>query len=174
MCHGESGGRNTAECAMGTLMVVAMTPVLEHSTHFAHVVEDVAVEHLGAHGSIEPFDQRVLRRFARLDEAQLDQVVARPLCERMTDELRPVVHTERWPATASYDILRFLYDLRRALTMAGETDPIAPRTWVAIDIAKGVNVAMVELCDGRHQTFRFVHQRDDYDRLRTILRLIRA
>jgi hypothetical protein len=26
--------------------------------------------------------------------------------------------------------------------MAGEADPIAPRTWVAIDVAKGVNVAV--------------------------------
>ena len=49
--------------------------------------------------------------------------------------------------------------------MASQTDPIAPRTWVAIDIAKGVNVALVEHPDGRQQRFRFVHQRDDYDRL---------
>lgn len=54
--------------------------------------------------------------------------------------------------------------------MASRTDPIAPRTWVAIDIAKGVNVALVEHVDGRQQRFRFVHQRDDYDRLVTFLR----
>ncbi len=54
--------------------------------------------------------------------------------------------------------------------MASETDPIAPRTWVAIDIAKGVNVALVEYSDGRQQRFRFVHQRDDYDRLVSFLR----
>jgi hypothetical protein len=35
--------------------------------------------------------------------------------------------------------------------MASETDPIAPRTWVAIDIAKGVNVVLVEHSDGRQQ-----------------------
>ena len=35
--------------------------------------------------------------------------------------------------------------------MASETDPIAPRTWVAIDIAKGVNVALIEHTDGRQQ-----------------------
>ena len=40
--------------------------------------------------------------------------------------------------------------------MASETDPIAPQTWVAIDIAKGVNVALVEHSDGRQQRFRFV------------------
>jgi hypothetical protein len=49
--------------------------------------------------------------------------------------------------------------------MASETDPIAPRTWVPIDIAKGVNVALLEHPDGKQQRFRFVHQRDDYDRL---------
>lgn len=54
--------------------------------------------------------------------------------------------------------------------MASETDPIAPRTWVAIDIAKGVNVALVEHGDGRQQRFRFVHQRDDYDRLVAFLK----
>lgn len=54
--------------------------------------------------------------------------------------------------------------------MASETDPIAPRTWVAIDIAKGVNVALVEHSDGRQERFRFVHQRDDYDRLVSFLR----
>jgi transposase len=54
--------------------------------------------------------------------------------------------------------------------MASETDPIAPRTWVAIDIAKGVNVALVEHSDGRQHRFRFVHQREDYDRLVAFLR----
>ena len=54
--------------------------------------------------------------------------------------------------------------------MASETDPIAPRTWVAIDIAKGVNVALLEHSDGQQQRFRFVHQRDDYDRLVLFLR----
>jgi transposase len=54
--------------------------------------------------------------------------------------------------------------------MASQTDPIAPRTWVAIDIAKGINVALVEHADGRQQRFRFVHQREDYDRLVAFLR----
>jgi transposase len=54
--------------------------------------------------------------------------------------------------------------------MASQIDPIAPRTWVAIDIAKGVNVALVEHADGQQQRFRFVHQRDDYDRLVAFLK----
>jgi transposase len=54
--------------------------------------------------------------------------------------------------------------------MASKTDPTAPQTWVAIDIAKGFNVALVEHGDGRRQRFRFVHTRDDYDRLVAFLR----
>ncbi len=41
---------------------------------------------------------------------------------------------------------------------------MAPRTWVAIDIAKGINVVLVEHPDGQRQRFRFEHRRDDYHR----------
>ena len=54
--------------------------------------------------------------------------------------------------------------------MTSNTDPNAPRTWVAIDIAKGFNVALVEHEDGRQQRFRFVHSLEDYDRLVAFLR----
>jgi transposase len=54
--------------------------------------------------------------------------------------------------------------------MTSNIDPISPKTWVAIDIAKGINVALIEHADGRQQRFRFVHQRDDYDRLVEFLR----
>ena len=100
MCHGVPGGRNTAECAVGTLMVVAMAPVLEHVAHLVHAVEDVAVEHLGSYRAVEAFDQRVLCRLTRLDEAQLDQVLLCPLRERMTDQLGAVVEPQAlWFAT---------------------------------------------------------------------------
>ena len=54
--------------------------------------------------------------------------------------------------------------------MAGNNNPGAPRTWVAIDIAKGWNVALVEHADGRQQRFRFRHSREDYDGLVGLLR----
>jgi hypothetical protein len=54
--------------------------------------------------------------------------------------------------------------------MASNIDPNAPRTWVAIDIAKGSNVALVEHDDGRQQRFRFAHNLQDYDRLVAFLR----
>ncbi len=54
--------------------------------------------------------------------------------------------------------------------MASVNDAIAPSTWVAIHIAKGINVALVEHADGRQQRFRFAHERGDYDRLVEFLR----
>lgn len=49
-------------------------------------------------------------------------------------------------------------------------DPSVPRTWVAIDIAKGFNVALVEHADGRSQRFCFAPNIGDYDRLVAFLR----
>jgi hypothetical protein len=49
--------------------------------------------------------------------------------------------------------------------MASKTDPIAPKTWVAIDVAKGINVALIEQADGRLQRWRFANCRDDHYRL---------
>jgi transposase len=53
--------------------------------------------------------------------------------------------------------------------MASTTDPIAPKTWVAIDVAKGMNVALIEHSDGKQQRLRITHCREDYDRLVDLL-----
>jgi transposase len=45
-----------------------------------------------------------------------------------------------------------------------------PIVWMAIDIAKNWNAALVEHPDGRHQRFRFRHSADEYDRLVQFLR----
>lgn len=45
-----------------------------------------------------------------------------------------------------------------------------PLVWVAIDIAKHWNAALVEHPDGRQQRFQFTHCLDDYDRLVGLLR----
>lgn len=58
--------------------------------------------------------------------------------------------------------------------MASNRDPSAPQTWVAIDVAKGWNVALIEHEDGRQQRFRFVHGAEDYDRLVHFLRSVAA
>jgi transposase len=58
--------------------------------------------------------------------------------------------------------------------MASTTDPIAPQTWVAIDVAKRVNVAFIERVDGRQHRLRFAHCCEDYDRLVGFLRELPA
>jgi transposase len=58
--------------------------------------------------------------------------------------------------------------------MTGTTDPIAPQTWVAIDVAKGMNVAVIERADGQQQRLRFTHCREDYDRFVDLLRQLPA
>jgi len=47
-----------------------MPPVFGHAANFVERGEDVAIEHLGAEGSIESLDVGVLCRFAGLDVDQ--------------------------------------------------------------------------------------------------------
>jgi len=54
--------------------------------------------------------------------------------------------------------------------MTSNQHPTPPHVWVAIDIAKHWNAALVEHPDGRQQRFRFTHCLDDYDRLVKLLR----
>lgn len=86
-----TGGWESAQCAMGSLLVVAVPPVLGHAPHLVEAGEDVAVEHLGAVGLVEAFDVGVLGRFAGLDVDEFDATILRPLLEHCTDELGPIV-----------------------------------------------------------------------------------
>lgn len=54
--------------------------------------------------------------------------------------------------------------------MTSQQHPTPSLVWVAIDIAKHWNSALVEHPDGRQQRFRFTHCLDDYDRLVGLLR----
>jgi hypothetical protein len=55
--------------------------------------------------------------------------------------------------------------------MARHSDPNAPRCWVAIDVAKKMNVVIIERSDGLTERFRFTDCREDYDRLVGHLRI---
>jgi transposase len=57
--------------------------------------------------------------------------------------------------------------------MTSYQDPTPPVVWVAIDIAKHWNAALVEH-EGRQHRFRFTHCLDDYDRLVGLLRSFSA
>jgi transposase len=62
-------------------------------------------------------------------------------------------------------ILRLLWTFGETPTMTSQDHVTPPTVWVAIDIAKHWNVALVEHPDGRQQRFRFPHHLEDYDRL---------
>jgi len=54
--------------------------------------------------------------------------------------------------------------------MASSTDVTPVKTWVAIDVAKFTNVALMEFPDGKRKQFRFRHCAEDYDQLVSSLR----
>ena len=64
---------------MWTMVVIAMQPVLGHRAHLLQRFKDIAVEHLRAIGSVETFYVSVLRRFTRLNVAQLYAFALCPL-----------------------------------------------------------------------------------------------
>lgn len=52
---------------MGSLVVVAVAPVLGHAAHLVQAGEDVTIQDLGAEGPVEALDVGVLGRLAGLD-----------------------------------------------------------------------------------------------------------
>lgn len=91
MWHAVAGRRNVSERRMRAFVVVAPPPVFGHGSNVGQGVEDVAVEHLRAVGSVKAFDIGVLRGLPRLDELKRDAVSERPVLQRETHELRAVV-----------------------------------------------------------------------------------
>lgn len=53
MFHAEWDGRDATEGLVRSLMVVAVHPVQGHGAHLIQGIEDIAVQHLGAVGSVE-------------------------------------------------------------------------------------------------------------------------
>lgn len=72
-----TGRAAAAECAMWSVVVVAMPPAFGHLADLAEILEDVAVEDFGPEGPVEPLDVGVLGRLARLD---VDQRNGMPGC----------------------------------------------------------------------------------------------
>lgn len=67
---------------MRAVMVVVVSPVFGHPPYLGQAGEHVAIEHLRAEGSVEAFDERVLRRLARLDMDKLHGMTQGPIPQR--------------------------------------------------------------------------------------------
>lgn len=99
---------------MGTVVLVAMTPVLGHSAHLGQTGEDVVIKHFGAQAAIEAFDVGVLHQLAGLDVDQRYAGARSPVGQCMADQLRAVVEANTLRRPAQLD--QFVQRLDGALT----------------------------------------------------------
>src|SRR5215204_3020233 len=76
---------------MRTPLVVIHPPLLAHTSRLFQTDEPVLAQALVAELPVEALDEGVLHRLARVDEAQGDAALSRPLIHRLAHELRPVV-----------------------------------------------------------------------------------
>src|SRR4029453_16904332 len=74
--------------------VVVLAPRRDRSARIFEAREPVLVEALLAALAVEAFDECVLHRLARLDEAQAHAAFPSPLVERLAGEFRAVVHDD--------------------------------------------------------------------------------
>ena len=61
------------------------------------------------------------------------------------------------------------YNLRRTLTIASSSDITAVKTWVAIDVAKFTDLALMEFPDGKRKRFRFRHCAEGYETIEVFI-----
>ena len=80
---------------MGTLLVVAVSPVLGHASDLVQGSKYIAIKNFRAVSAVEPFDIGVLLRLARLNVIYLDPPIFCPALQQSTDILRTVVAADR-------------------------------------------------------------------------------
>ena len=90
---------------MWTLFVVLRLPERNLPACVQQIGKPAHLQALFAQPAVEALYMRVLRRFARLDVAQIDLPLQRPCQEMPTRQLRPVVTANRLRAAASGDDL---------------------------------------------------------------------
>lgn len=103
MCQRVRDGRQPAECAMWSAVVVAMLPVFGHSADLAEILEDVTVEDFGPEGPVEPLNLGILSWLAKLDVDERDPVSGCPVLQGLADELRPIVETQALRLAECFD-----------------------------------------------------------------------
>src|SRR5437588_519881 len=79
---------------MRTPLVVIHSPLFTHAPCFFQADEPVLAQALVTELPVEALDITVLHRLARIDEAQRDSTLGRPLIHGLTCELRAVVHDD--------------------------------------------------------------------------------
>src|SRR5712691_1664325 len=93
---------------MWSFFVVFRHPLLGLLSNFIQALKHKHVEYRLAVAAIEPFNETILHRLARLDELERYAMLLRPLSQRQGNELWPIVQfqLERIAAGSGYAIAR--------------------------------------------------------------------
>src|SRR5271170_2341927 len=94
-CGGELRWGLVSKCAVRASLVVSQAPSTNDLSSLRKRSKPVLVEALVAKLAVETLHIGVLRRFARLDQPQLDAALIGPLIERLAGELRALIGSNR-------------------------------------------------------------------------------
>ena len=96
---------------MWAVMIVVGAPCRDHAAGMAQRREQVFVEALLAHPSIEAFDQAILHWFARRDVMPADFAILLPFEDRVAGQFGTVVRDHHARVTAQFgDAIQFAGD----------------------------------------------------------------
>ena len=92
---------------MGPLLVVGNEPAIGHRADLGQRFKEMGIEHLGTIAAVEPLDEGVLIRLARLDVVQSDAALVTPIDEYLGGQLGTVVQAQRtWPPVQRDEFLK--------------------------------------------------------------------
>ncbi len=80
------------QCLMGAVIVVIEHPFFCFFSYFIKRPEHVGIQQFSSDAAIQPFNESILCRLARLDEDQLDPIALAPFIQLVRDKLWPIVH----------------------------------------------------------------------------------
>ena len=105
----ESFGALPPKCAVGTVAIIILAPLLDETPGFCQGNENILVQAFIAEPSVETFHETVIGRFPRPTMRQANAMFLRPCIQGMACELRPIVRKESaWQASLQPKALQHL------------------------------------------------------------------
>src|SRR5574343_462369 len=80
---------------MRPMLVVVSAPSSDQDTSLGQARKPMVVQALISESAVEAFDERILRRFACLDQLELHAVLVGPLVQSLAGEFRSLVCPDR-------------------------------------------------------------------------------
>ena len=98
-------GQHPGQGVMGPLLVVLLHPLCTDLSHLIQRLEYIGIEHIVAIGPIEPFDEGILVRLARLNIPERDPAVDAPARKAVGEQFRAIDEANRLRLAAPGDDL---------------------------------------------------------------------